>query len=373
MSSNDLFLSPSDEYFVHQVALPLHSVATSDPNWRERYWISIHDIVSQDFVLSLGFGKYPNRDVMDGFCIAADNTTQRNLRVSRQLGPRYADIAVGPMAVEIIEPLKSFRFTLGENETGTTYDLVWHASAPPALEGRHFEVNRGRVTHDLVRYVQTGRISGELSFGGKRFEVTPDRWWGVRDHSWGMRPMSAMPGDPPVASVQWNFLVFMPIQFPSFSLHIYLFESQPGRPTHLSASIMRPEGEAEHDDEVRSVAHDFRWVENAPVQTLIDGRFRIEFFSGQVMDIDISACPGRAYLKGGGYGSTQGKWFAEQYSEHDSYDLSEDEALRGYNSHSSDHLIEAYCNGETGYGIIEYLIRRGYGKYVEAHRAREPR
>ena len=53
--------------------------------------------------------------------------------------------------------------------------------------------------------------------------------------------------------------------------------------------------------------------------------------------------------------------------------LSDDEALRGYNSHSSDHLIEARCNGETGYGVIEYLIRRGYGKYAEAHRPRGPR
>lgn len=368
--SNDLYLSPGDEYFVHQLALPLHTVATSDPNWRERYWISIHDVVNQDFVLSVGFGKYPNRDVMDGFCIAAKGDVQRNLRASRTLTPRLTDIAAGPLSVEIIEPLKSFRFRLDENETGMAFDLVWNASVPPALEGRHFEVNRSRVTHDLVRYVQTGRITGDLTFGDERFDVTPDRWWGVRDHSWGMRPMSANPGDPPVASVQWNFLGFIPIQFPSFSIHIYLFESQPGRPTHLTASIMRPESSGAHDDEIRSVTHDFRWVENAPVQTLIDGRITIDFFSGETMEIDVKACPGRAYLKGGGYGTYQGKWFADAHSENESWDLSDSEALRGYNSHSSDHLFEAHCNGETGYGIIEYMIRRGYSKYAEAHRPR---
>jgi hypothetical protein len=368
VSVNDLALSPGDEYFGHQVALPIHSVASSDPGWRERYWISVHDIAAKDFVLSTGYGKYPNRDVMEGFCIAAKGDMQRNLRVSRTLAPRYTDIAVGPMAVEILDPLKTFRFTLGDNPTGTTYDLTWQASAPAALEGRHFEVNRGRVSHDIVRYVQTGRLSGEIRFGGERFDVTPDRWWGVRDHSWGMRPMTGVPGDPPVASVKWNFLAFMPIQFPSFSLHVYLFEAQPGRPTHLTAAIMRPEGSGEHDDEVKSVSHDFRWVENAPMQTLVGGDFRIEFYNGEVMDIAITACPGRAYLKGGGYGTTHGKWLGDDHSEHDEYDLADTEALRGYNHHSSDHLIEARCNGETGYGVIEYMIRRGYGKYAEAHR-----
>ncbi len=369
MSSNDLALSPADEFFAHQTALPIHSVASSDLGWREPYWISVHDIVNQDFVLSTGYGKYPNRDTMDGFCIAANKTEQRNLRLARTLAPAYTDIAVGPMSVEIIDPLKTFRFRLEENPSGTTYDLTWTASVPPALEGRHFEVNRGRVSHDIVRYVQTGRLAGEIMFNGERHDVTPDRWWGVRDHSWGIRPMSGVPGDPPVASVKWNLLVFMPIQFPGFSLHVYLFESQPGRPTHLSASIMRPEGSPAHDDEVRAVSHEFRWEENAPAPTLIDGRFSIEFYTGEVMNIDIRACPGRTYLKGGGYGSTQGKWLGDSHMEHEVWDLTDTEQLRGYNSHSSDHLIEAQCNGETGYGVIEYMIRRRYSKYAEAHRS----
>ncbi|NWK98319.1 hypothetical protein DM806_22150 [Sphingobium lactosutens] len=369
--SNDLILSPSDEYFTHQIPLPHHVVGTSDPNWRERYWFSIHDTQAQDFVLSAGFGKYPNRDVMDGFAIAAKGDTQRNLRCSRQLTPHFHDVAVGPFSVEVIKPLELLRLKLDPNDSGIAYDLTWEASAPPALEGRHFEINRNRVSHDLVRYVQTGRLNGEVTFGDERLTVTPDRWWGVRDHSWGMRPMSAVPGDPPVASVQWNFLGFIPIQFPSFSIHVYLFESQPGRPTHLSASIMRPTGAEVHDDEIRGVTHDFEWVHDAPIQTLVGGRITIDFFDKPALEIDVRACPGRAFLKGGGYGSTQGKWFGESHAEQEKYDLTDKALLRDYNSHSSDHLIEARCNGETGYGIIEYMIRRGYGKYAEAHRSRK--
>ena len=366
--TNSLELSPWDEYFNHQIALPHQVVASSDPGWRERYWISIHDIKRRDFVLSTGYGKYPNRDVMDGFCIAARGGVQRNLRVSRQLSPRHGDIAVGPLALQIIEPLKKIRFLLGENPTGITYDLTWHSSVAPALEGRHFEVNRGRITHELVRYVQTGKLTGELVFEGERLEVAPDCWWGVRDHSWGIRPMSPVPGDPPLASVQWNFLAFCPIQFPSFSIHIYLFESQPGRPTHLSATIMRPEGAGDHDDEIRAITHDLQWENDAPIPTLTGGRISVDYFSGKLTQIDVRACSGRAYLRGGGYGSTQGKWLGENHSETDCYDLHDTEHLRTYNSHSSDHLIEAHCDGETGFGVIEYMIRRGYTKYANAYR-----
>ena len=43
------------------------------------------------------------------------------------------------------------------------------------------------------------------------------------------------------------------------------------------------------------------------------------------------------------------------------------QSLRGFNSHASDHLIEATCEGQTGFGIIEYRIRRGYDAYLDAH------
>lgn len=367
---NKLFLSPPDEFFNHQFALPHQVVASSDPGWRERYWVSIFDTVGQETVLSLGFGKYPNRDVMDGFAVLSRGCQQQNLRAARQLLPHNDRIAVGPFSATVETPLERLRFRADENASGLTYDLTWQATVAPALEGRHFEVSRGRISHDLVRYVQTGQLSGAVQVDGETIEVTPDRWWGVRDHSWGVRPMSALPGDPPLASVAWNFLCFCPIRFPSFSIHLYLFESQPDRPTHLSASILRAPGDDRSDDDIRAVNHDFRWRECAPIQTLEGGRIGFELFNGERLDIELRACVGRAFLAGGGYGSFQGKWHGASHVEHDKFDFADESKLREYNAHASDHLVEARCNGETGYGIIEYLIRRGYSKYGEAHRKR---
>lgn len=365
--TNAWALGPPDEFFNHQVALPHQVVGSSDPRWRERYWISAFDTVAQDAVLSFGFGKYPNRDVMDGWLIAMRGDRQHNLRATRQLLPHNDRIEAGPLSAQVLEPLKAIRFRAEENPSGIAFDLSWHGAVEPALEGRHFEVNRGRISHDLVRYVQTGAVTGWIDWKGERRDVDPDRWWSVRDHSWGVRPMAALPGDPPVASVAWNFLAFCPIRFPSFSLHIYLFEAQPGRPTHLTATIMRAAGADPRDEEIRAVEHDFRWREGAPIQTLEGGVLRIHFFDGPPLEIEVRACAGRAFLAGGGYGTSQGKWAGELHVEHDDYDLTDGAALPTYNAHSGDHLIEARCNGETGYGIIEYLIRRRYARYAEAH------
>jgi hypothetical protein len=337
-------------------------VDSSDPNWRERYWFSFQDVRNKNLIVSGGFGKYPNKDVMEGCVMAQHGDKQWNLRVSRALLPRSDEIAVGPLSVEIVEPLRTLRFRLEDNPSGVSMDVLWRADMPAMLEGKHFEVNRARVTHDIIRYVQLGRLEGTVRIEDKSFALTRENGWGERDHSWGIRPMAAVPGDPPVASTEWNFLAFCPIQFEAFALHIYLFEAQAGRPTHLSASLVYKDGR--HDDDgIVSVDHDFEWEPTASVRTLKGGRMRIAFFSGRAMTIDLTALAPRAYLQGGGYGVDQGRWKSELHLEHEVWDLAPDK-LKTYILGTSDHLFQARCDGETGYGIIEYLVRRGYAKYA---------
>jgi len=358
-------LSKADEYLNHQMPFPHAVVGSSDPNWRERYWVSIHDVAHQRFILSIGFGKYPNQDVMEGCAMAQVGDKQYNLRASRQLLPQRDEIEVGPMAATVIEPLKTLAFTIAPNPSGIEGSFTWHAAMPSMLEGRHFEINRARISHDLVRYVQLGRISGSITIGGEAFALDPETTWGERDHSWGIRPMAPFPGQPPTASVDWNFLAFCPIQFPDFCVHFYQFEQQYGRPTHMSASIVRKDG-TEEDDPIEAVEHDFDWVRGAPVLTLSGGHITLRFFSGKRLRIDIKALGPRVYLKGGGYGVDHGRWKGEFSLEHEVWDLSETDKLNGYATASADHLFEAQADGQTGYGIIEYLVRRGHERYAPA-------
>jgi hypothetical protein len=74
----------------------------------------------------------------------------------------------------------------------------------------------------------------------------------------------------------------------------------------------------------------------------------------------------RVYLRGGGYGVDHGRWKGELQLEHETWDLSDPVQFGGYARGSSDHMVEARCDGHTGYGIIEYMVRRGHTRYASA-------
>lgn len=357
-----MFLTDRDEGFDHQTSLPHMMVANSDPNWRERYWFSLQDVSRRDFILTGGMGKYPNKDVLEGCVMVRHGDRQWNLRMARALLPEPGRMAVGPLSVEIVEPFKRLLFRLGRNSSDLAFDLVWTSEWPGFLEERHFEVNRARVTHDIIRYIQLGRWEGEVRVGGESFALTRETGWGERDHSWGIRPMASLPGDPPLASAEWNFLCFCPIQFESLALHLYLFESQAGRPTHLTATLSDRTGDYAQD-RILAVDHDLEWDYSSSVRTLVGGRLQLHFQSRRTLDIDLQALPPRVYLQGGGYGVDQGNWKGEYHEEHEIWDLSDPARLKHYIKGTSDHLFEARCRGETGYGIMEYLVRSAYEKY----------
>lgn len=368
-------LSAPDEYFHHQMALPHAMVGSSDPSWRERYWISIQDTDRKDTVLTCGIGQYPNQDVQEAFVVLAQGNRQHNLRVARALSPHNDVMRIGPFSVEIDKPLERLHLVLDENPTGISFDLHWNATMEPVLEGRHYQVSRSRATYDAIRYVQVGRASGTLRTAEGETEVRPETWWGERDHSWGTRPLPRTEGAPPGERPEWRMLMFCPIQLPDFGLHFYLYEAEPGRPIHLSAGISAPlhgdrSGADIWDEAIVAIDHDLRWVEGAPAATLAAGTIVLTLSNGAKLPFEITALPGRAHLRGGGYegwnGWFQGHWKGENSLEHDVWDLADKRQFYRYAKASSDHLIEVRHDGKLGYGVMEYMVLPGYPKYPEA-------
>jgi hypothetical protein len=367
-------LTSPDEYFHHQVALPHAMVGSSDPSWRERYWISIQDTQRRDTVLTCGIGQYPNQDVQEAFVVLAHRDRQHNLRLARALAPDSDIMRVGPFTVEIVRPLQDLHLVLDENPSGLTFDLHWTATMEPVLEGRHFQVSRSRVTYDAIRYVQVGRASGTLRTPAGEVTVRPETWWGERDHSWGTRPLPRTEGAPPAERPEWRMLMFCPIQLPGLGLHFYLYEAEPGRPVHLSAGLARPLfGPPRPDltgETITGVEHDLRWVPGAPAATLAGGTVVVTLSDGRKLPLEITALPGRAHLRGGGYegwnGWFQGHWKGENGLEHDVWDLSDASQFYRYAKASSDHLIEVRLDDQVGYGVMEYMVLPGYPKYPEA-------
>ena len=131
-------------------------------------------------------GTHKNMNVMDGFASVQYQKKQYNTRVSRTLRPGIDISSVGPLHVDIIEPFKKLRLRLDSGEHPASYDLTWTAVLPPYVEARSTNYFSGRITQDSTRYDQLGSVNGWITLEGNKYEI--EKWWGARDHSWGVRP-----------------------------------------------------------------------------------------------------------------------------------------------------------------------------------------
>ena len=182
-------LVAADEGFTHQIAETFATVGTSDPSWTEKVCAMA---AARDGSLQLGFGlgKYPNRNVMDGYAGVSRGVEQLTVRASRRLSPEPELTVIGPVRYEVLEPLKVVRFALDANdEQPIGFDWVFESALPPVTEDRthQFSPSGYRISAELVRYHQIGVASGWVEVDGERTEITPDTWISTRDHSWGVR------------------------------------------------------------------------------------------------------------------------------------------------------------------------------------------
>src|SRR5262249_20095157 len=142
----------------------------------------------------IGLGQYPNLGVKDAFVDVRVGDEQHVVRASAPLTDRM-DAGVGPLRVEVLEPLKRLRVVVEPTEHTVAMDLTWEAHGPATAEPRQFLRSYGRVIFDTQRLAQMGTWRGTLSVGGANLTVTPDRCKGSRDRSWGVRPVGEPEAD----------------------------------------------------------------------------------------------------------------------------------------------------------------------------------
>ncbi len=234
-------LLDADEFFNHQIVDTFATVSQSDYSWTEKV---CGMAAARDGSLSIGFGfgKYPNRNVVDAYGGASRGVEQWTVRASRALASDPNRIDVGPLKYEVIEPLKQVRVVLEPNATQpVAFDLLLEGIVPCMLEEREDRRNLHgfRHTANQIRYHQTGSARGWVEVAGKRTEVTPETWVMTRDHSWGIRPdvgvripdlaPDPMDGYVPRALAIWNPLYFRKSDGSTYAFHqYYLSYSGPG-------------------------------------------------------------------------------------------------------------------------------------------------
>jgi hypothetical protein len=222
-------LSPLDDYPIHQAPEVMRHVTTSDRNFYDRYYFNVHGC-SGELMMIVGIGQYPNLGVTDAFAVVRRGHVHKVVRASRELGLDRMDTAVGPFRVEVVEGLKRLRVVLEENGHGLAFDLAWEGAVPAQLEPPHYLRWQERVVFDSRRLAQTGRWTGAIVVDGERIEVTPDRWWGSRDRSWGIRPV----GEPEPPGIQAKnagtfYWLYAPMQFEDHSILCIVQEDEKGR------------------------------------------------------------------------------------------------------------------------------------------------
>jgi len=220
-------LSALDDFPIHQVARPVAAPATSDHNAYDRYWFGGFQR-DGDFIVGAAFGRYPNLGVVDGSVTIAVGGRQHSVHASVAAPAEPTDTSAGPMRLTITEPMRSLRIDLDGAQTGISAELVWTSKVGALLEDHTVMMSGLHTIVDMERFVQFGMWTGWVEVDGTRTELRDGEVVGVRDRSWGVRPVGQQSpkASPSPMSNAW---FWAPIHFEQECRSLGYFERIGGR------------------------------------------------------------------------------------------------------------------------------------------------
>ena len=228
-------LSAADDYPVHQLPEPV-AFAGSDCNFYDRYYFQGYDAAGALF-FGAALGVYPHLNLIDAAFMIQRDGVQHSLFASRHLDHERMDTRVGPIAVEVLEPLKRLRLAVSDADHDFKVALDFTGLAAPVEEPR-FTYRAGALTVlDFTRMTQGGSWQGEVALGDDRIEV--QGWRGVRDRSWGVRPLGERDSriHAPTGEPQWYWL-WAPLHFDDCMLFFHTNDDAQGRGWNRAAVLV---------------------------------------------------------------------------------------------------------------------------------------
>lgn len=324
-----LELTLLDESFAHQLVAPRSRTQYETPRWAERAYYLLH--VDQGLTLNAGRQLYAHAGRWWVFAAAATGSVQHNLRVELPFVPgEDPDAAqVGPLRIEVIEPLSVVRLVLEEPGFPLSYDLTFRARFPahahePTLIERDGEV----VTHSMS-FFQSGLFNGTVKLDGREWQIA-DRA-GFRDRSWGFRKHDGSPGR--------GLVVFVSCETDEEVVHLLLLETASGRRAYTAGWITSSAG----IQTLAAADHDLEFADGL----LTGGRFVLETADGseRVLSCEVE---NRLYLSGVGY-SADPTAREPGTSSFELLDRQTVSRIDGQNDNGASFTLD----GEPGYGYVE--------------------
>jgi hypothetical protein len=364
-------LSAFDDYPIHQTAAPIAHPLSGDRNAYDRYWFNgFADDGSTYF--GIGAARYPNLGILDcGFSIVRDGE-QHAFHGSRRAPAEPTDVSVGPFRIDVIEPMRRIAVTIDENDTGISAHLEFTARTACVEEGRQTAARGPRLLMDVTRFAQFGTWEGQITYDGHTVDVDAAHTPGVKDRSWGVRPVgrpdAALAPEPPSATQ--IFFAWAPIHWPDRCTHFGVFENRFGRKWHADGAILPvyadlasiPGAEDPGTEVLAGVEHHIDYLPG----TRRARHARIELFhdDGRIDDIDLE--PLLCFqMKGIGYMHPEwghGIWKGELEIAGESWKSADLDPMAIENQHIQ-QVVRARCGDQVGIGVLEQICFGPHDRY----------
>ena len=288
-----------DEYPYHQITATFAGVGGTDPAWNDGHYLCLSDMAGE-VALASTLRLYQNNDVMDGFVCVRHAGKQHNIRVSRRLRPDMGTLAVGPLRLEIVEPLQSVRLVLEDNEHDISLDVTCR-STRAAVRGPGRSDARRRQADQRADHLRGDRQVRRVGAGRRRPRTSSTRQLDsfFRNHSWGYQAGRGGPRlyGAPLVGVQRRVPgVRQWVLFDMPDHGGFWFVDPSGRSASGKGAILYPDRSVP----VVDVAHELEFYDGG--RRLASGTVRLTDADGVVRDVHdrgpgLGVHPGRRILR----------------------------------------------------------------------------
>ncbi len=232
-------LTPFDDFPIHPSADPIAHPASGDPNHYDRYWFNGHNKTGELY-FGAAMGHYPVRGVIDAAFSVVRKGVEHSIFASGAM-PTDRSTTVGPIRIEVTEPMRVIRYVVEPNEHGIECDLTFRATTVAVEEPRQRLVTPdGIVLTDHTRLTQWGTWEGRVAVDGDELRIHPEQVPGTRDRSWGVRPVGEQVKNlrqPPTWGIFW---LWAPLHFDDRFAHLALHEHPDGSRWLETALLLEP-------------------------------------------------------------------------------------------------------------------------------------
>jgi len=287
-------LTKADDFPIHQTPDPI-AYSGTDRNFYDRYFFNGYTTDGEVF-FGAAMGIYPHLNIIDAAFAVRIAGVQYNLHASRHLHMERMDTHVGPIRVEVVEPLQRLRVVVDDNAHGISADLSFTGRHFPLEEPRTTRRNGPRIVQDVTRLTQLGRWSGWIRQGNRTITLDDATTPGTRDRSWGVRHVGMRDPQPPATPQEFQvWWYWLPAHFEDRIVHFYINEDGDGKSWNVAMIMIHDNGTIEHLREAR-LAVEFIEGSRHPKAAVVTARNE----NGGIWRIDIGIGR-RFFLTGLGY------------------------------------------------------------------------